>query len=293
MPTYNGASYFHYIIESLKAQSFKNFEVLFVDDCSTDNSLEVLKNLIDDDKRFFIYQLEKNTGSAIMPIDFALKKLSGEYYFYMSQDDWISADLFEKMHAKAIETNADNILPHLKSTYNYNDTIAIENAVKFSELNARQGFIKSLNWKVHGFSFRKVSLFKETWKVSDLTNQDEYNTRFFLLHSNKTVCCQGTYFYYKNNPNAITKGTNIKKIDWLYTDFKLLELIKEHNFARKVYKKHLYRSFRKFREIFRAIKADTDPQVIEKLKELKLVYKKMLMQNYMPIAYVKLAMIKL
>ena len=62
MPNYNGGKYLKETLESVLAQTYTNWELLFVDDCSTDNSLEIINEYQARDKRIKIFKNEKNAG---------------------------------------------------------------------------------------------------------------------------------------------------------------------------------------------------------------------------------------
>ena len=59
---YNNYEYFKDCYKSIIGQTFQNFEVIIVDDCSTDDSLEKIRNLVSKDQRFKIYTNEENKG---------------------------------------------------------------------------------------------------------------------------------------------------------------------------------------------------------------------------------------
>ena len=84
MPNYNSAKYVKATIESVLAQTYTNWELLFVDDCSTDNSLEIVRAFNDD--RIRILQNEKNSGAAISR-NYALREAKGRWIAFLDSDD--------------------------------------------------------------------------------------------------------------------------------------------------------------------------------------------------------------
>ena len=66
MPSYNTEQYISDSIKSVLAQTYKNWELIIVDDCSTDNSIDVIKSF--NDPRIKILHNEKNLGTDILPI---------------------------------------------------------------------------------------------------------------------------------------------------------------------------------------------------------------------------------
>ena len=94
MPVYNGSRYLQRSIGSLTAQTYTDWELVALDDESTDDSLSVLKQLAAADKRIKIMsKLNDGKGNTALNISIMSKEAEGDYIFYMSQDDYISADL--------------------------------------------------------------------------------------------------------------------------------------------------------------------------------------------------------
>ncbi|HUV42351.1 MAG TPA: glycosyltransferase [Patescibacteria group bacterium] len=86
MPVYNAGNFLLEAIESLQNQTYQNWELIMVDDRSTDNSWEILKNLTKEDKRIKIYQVKKHCGVAFAA-NLALKKVKGDLIARMDADD--------------------------------------------------------------------------------------------------------------------------------------------------------------------------------------------------------------
>ena len=62
IPSYNAGEYIKFTIDSVLNQTYSNFEIIIVDDCSTDNTVEEIKKNIYLDKRIRFFQLKKNSG---------------------------------------------------------------------------------------------------------------------------------------------------------------------------------------------------------------------------------------
>lgn len=94
-PCFNSSKTIDLTIESIKNQSFENYEVLIIDDCSSDNSLEIIKNSINDDKRFKLYSRKKNYG-VVESRNYGLNKASGRYIAFLDSDDIWEKDFLKK-----------------------------------------------------------------------------------------------------------------------------------------------------------------------------------------------------
>lgn len=105
VPVYNVEKYLRECLDSLKGQTFKYFEVICVDDCSTDQSLEILKEY-QMDQKMIVIQNDKNSGLSVTRNN-GLKAAKGKYIYFLDSDDKICPDSLEKMYEKAEENYAD------------------------------------------------------------------------------------------------------------------------------------------------------------------------------------------
>lgn len=103
MPVYNGASVIAPTLKSILSQSYKNFELIIVNDCSTDNSAEVVKSFRD--KRVKYFENKKNLGYS-RNIEECRRKVKGDIIYLMGQDDILGRDAFLNT-ARAFEKSKD------------------------------------------------------------------------------------------------------------------------------------------------------------------------------------------
>ncbi len=105
LPNHNHAEYLPKSLEALVQQTWEKFEVLVVDDASTDNSCGVIKSWCERDNRFRLIQLTQNLGinAAVM---YGLKRTSGSYLYFAAADDFIFPNFFEKS-VSALRNNPD------------------------------------------------------------------------------------------------------------------------------------------------------------------------------------------
>lgn len=109
VPVYNMAAdgKLEYCLESLVKQTVKGYEIIAVDDCSTDNSFEILKAYEKDypDRFRAIHsEVNKHQGGAK---NIGLKASTGEWIGFIDSDDWITANMYERLIQRAEETGAD------------------------------------------------------------------------------------------------------------------------------------------------------------------------------------------
>lgn len=97
-PTWNCAAYIEKTIESVQAQTYKNWEMVIVDDCSTDQTVEIIKKKAKLDSRIKILQQDNNEGAAKARTRSMLEG-SGRYVAYIDADDIWKPDKLEKQIA--------------------------------------------------------------------------------------------------------------------------------------------------------------------------------------------------
>ena len=106
MPVYNAEKYLNETIDTIKNQSFSNWELIIVDDGSIDNSKEICTKLMNDDKRIK-YIFQENLGVSHTR-NVALENAQGKYIVFVDSDDLIHED-YLKILINSIEKNNSDI----------------------------------------------------------------------------------------------------------------------------------------------------------------------------------------
>lgn len=108
IPLYNAQNYISACLESVLSQTLKDFEVIVVDDCSTDNSCAVAESFSEKfGGRLKIISLSNNTGNASIPRNEGLRFSRGDYIFFMDNDDLITPNALETLYKFAENARAD------------------------------------------------------------------------------------------------------------------------------------------------------------------------------------------
>ena len=108
MPVYNAERYLEESIECILNQSFKDIELICVDDESQDSSVEILQKIANEDKRMHFYCQNHKGGGAAR--NFALKKATGKYLYFMDADDLIKPNALEELYDKIEESQVDFVI---------------------------------------------------------------------------------------------------------------------------------------------------------------------------------------
>lgn len=109
MPTYNCSRYILQSLDSVIAQTITDWEVQIIDDCSTDNTAEVLKPYLEKYPNIHYYVLSQNSGPAVARTA-AIKRATGKYIAFLDSDDLWKPDKLEKQIEFMKKTGAMNIV---------------------------------------------------------------------------------------------------------------------------------------------------------------------------------------
>ena len=94
-PSYNVSTYIGIAIESVLAQTFSDWELLITDDCSTDNTCDIVEQYVARDSRIHLFRLPNNMGAGIARNN-SIKQASGRYIAFLDADDWWYPNKLEK-----------------------------------------------------------------------------------------------------------------------------------------------------------------------------------------------------
>lgn len=109
LSVYNVAEYLRASLDSIQAQTFKDFELLCIDDASTDGTWDLLQEYALRDSRIRLIRQERNQGLSVSR-NRAIAEAKGEYLLMLDGDDLFAADMVEKAYNKSIEADADMVL---------------------------------------------------------------------------------------------------------------------------------------------------------------------------------------
>ena len=105
VPVYNSSRSIEKCINSLQRQTYKNIEIICVNDGSTDNSLEILKKMKKKDKRIIVID-KKNEGVSIAR-NVGIRQSKGDFISFVDADDWVEENSIERLYDAMIKYNVD------------------------------------------------------------------------------------------------------------------------------------------------------------------------------------------
>ena len=239
IPCYNIENYIEKCIESIEKQTYKNIEIIVVDDGSKDKTVEILNNLQKKYSNIKVYQNSKNRGAAYAR-NFAIKKAKGEYIGFVDSDDYITEDYYEKLMQKAIEEDAD--------------LVATDIEVVFEGTNQPSILSKSCNGDVTKFNLVnnglaaspcnkiiKKELIKKYPFLEGKINEDVASILPAIVNAEKVAYVDGIKYFYIQRENSVqNKEVNIKRIEMFDAIDTCFERIKEDKNFKKYKEAILY-----------------------------------------------------
>lgn len=243
VPVYNVESYLKQCLESLINQTFKDIEIICVNDGSTDNSLAILESFAKSDKRVkIIDQINQMSGVAR---NVGMKNSSGDYIYFVDSDDYISLDTIEKLYSNAISNDSDLVfskIARFDEMGEINFSIPgfpfekIFPDVDFNNFTFDYGDIKSF---VMNASFAPwIKLYKKEFLDSDedLVFPEEiifedvpFHIKVLLKASKMSFVPEFFYFYRFNSNSNVHTSKNGSDI------FKICDIVEEYLIEKKLY----------------------------------------------------------
>lgn len=227
IPVFNVETYIERCVASIAAQSFRDFEVIFVDDCSPDRSMEVLYAALD---RFHIDRVkfiahDKNMGLAVSRVD-GLNASKGSYIIQVDSDDYVHPQYLEKLYEAALSQDADMVICDF---YEFDDNEIIEKKQYIPKGRSElvYGFLSGEVFNSVWTKLVKKSLLydNEIFQIPGLNYLEDKSVAFRMaFFATKVVHVKEPLYYYNiSNPNAITRSAKLKMIPQACELLKLID----------------------------------------------------------------------
>lgn len=273
VPVYNVEDYLHVCLNSVLKQTYGDFEVICIDDASTDSSPEILEYFTQKDSRIKILKNDSNRGPGYSR-NRGLEIAQGKYISFLDGDDWLSPDAFEILIKKAEEDNLDLLM--------FKNIVYYEEPHEFGrEEYYDMEFMNKFENKVFNhFDLDKTKLFvmsNAPWNKFYLKSfLDDNNIRF----PNENLIHEDNPFFYKTitharrislidkylhnrrrRPNSIMTLNNERLFDNIDICYLILEVFLENYQLYQYYKKEV------LTYIFASILNGKHNQIEEEFKE--------------------------
>ncbi len=220
IPVYNAEKYLRSCIDSVLAQTYKDFELLLIDDGSKDSSGVICDEYAAQDARVRVFH--KENGGVSSARNLGLDNAQGKYLMFLDSDDfWLQDDVLEVLVGKAEENDLDIIrgeysAMHEDGTLAWNREISAERKNHAGQILTNVEF---LEYAIHGENFLFLSLFKRSsigslrFEVGRVFLEDMLFYSTYFLHSLRCMYVPIFRFYaYRKNEGSISSQISVKKL---------------------------------------------------------------------------------
>ena len=297
MPVYNVEEYLKESINSILKQTYDNFELIIINDGSTDNSDKIIRNI--NDNRI-IYINRDNKGALYTRIE-GIKKAKGDYIIFIDSDDWLPDNTLS-IYNDILKENKYDIIRgnYLK---NKNGKIKIQKDFKTNRIIKKENLENECILKM-----AKTDIFNSLWRQTikkSIINTSNINTNIFMgddmelnfqiyQNSNNIKTIKNPLYIYRINQTSITNIKDINKIkknteDILCVLEKIIRKVKD-KYSKKVITEWYKRYIRQInRCCYRLIKyGDQDDEYIKELfnnRQIKEIRKKIKVKDLLSIEF--------
>ncbi len=207
VPVYNTEKYINECLDALRNQSYKNIEVILVDDGSTDNSAKICYEYVEKDSRFKVFH-RTNHGAAAR--NFGFSQTTGKYIMFCDSDDTYELDMVKTM-VSAIKKNKSDIVRCTFNSVEQHEDISDISDKKYSSCDI-DIFSRLITSYKHMIGFTTVYIIERDYvvKFNDKISymEDLYFSMKVLLNSNSISFIDKKLYNYRYNPTSITKTSN-------------------------------------------------------------------------------------
>ena len=245
VPVYNVENYVSKCIESIINQTYKNLEIIIVNDGSTDRSGDICEYYAKQDDRIILIH-QDNQGLS-MARNNALDIISGDYVGFVDSDDWIESNMYGVLYINSVTYDADI------SMCNFYYVSESEELLPYSRENRGIKVFTGIYKLVHNIrlfnscvwnKLYKQYLFNDTRFPRGKLFEDIFVTHRLVDNANKVVLSSECKYYYLHRETGITLSPfNIRQMDNLEAYIERYKYISaKYSALEKTYRKHIFLS---------------------------------------------------
>ncbi|AXI10771.1 capsular biosynthesis protein CpsJ [Oceanobacillus zhaokaii] len=282
VPVYNVEQYIHKCIDSILAQSFKDFELIIVNDGSTDNGGRICDEYATLDNRITVFHKENGGLSSARNKGISLAK--GNYIAFVDSDDFVHPKMYEILFNYVVSSSADIAICDYQEVNedekNEIEKLEFDSRVeKYNNVEALYQLYttKGLQFVIACNKLFKSSLFNKIKFEEGMIHEDEFMAHRILYESEIIIYLPvKLYFYLQRKGSIINSKFNINRLDAVYAYKKRVDFFREIN-QYELQKMAEYNYVHLFFTFFFKVK-DKVPNSKGKLKQVKSDFTKILIQ---------------
>lgn len=218
VPIYNCEKYIERCAHSLFSQTLDDIQYIFIDDCTPDNSVGILKRVLENyphrKDSTIVIKHQYNKGVSVAR-NTGLKLVKGEYIAYCDSDDFVDESMYEEMYVKALETNADAVLCDFYMHYSDTDNRYLQTIIVQDKVNTLREYIMT-SWTLISNLIIKASVYRTNsiyfWE--HITYCEDFHLNFRLLYNSNVITqvCKPFYYYNRSNDSSATHNLGEREL---------------------------------------------------------------------------------
>ena len=214
VPIYNVENYLERCLQSILSQTYRNLEIILVDDGSKDSCGEICDNFQKKDKRIKV--IHKENGGLSDARNKGLDIATGEYISFIDSDDWIDLKTYEISIRKMQECNAQIVAFNVLWVYDGKE-FTPDLSAEYEIMDSEQAILTTVgNTKVRTTAWNKLykaDLIGDFRFIKGKLNEDEFFTFKILDRAEKIVYLHRECYYYFQRSNSIMGKYTLQRLD--------------------------------------------------------------------------------
>lgn len=220
IPVYKVEKYIERCVRTLFGQTLDSLEFIFVDDCSPDNSIELLKKVLNDypnrleQVKIIRHEVNKGVGKSRQD---GVDAASGEYIIHCDPDDWVELDMYEKMYTKATDENVDVVICDYYENFSDSETLKKTRPDELTSLSVLANITGLVPNKINGCLWNKLmkrELYNTVSFIPGVYIQEDDLIWVQLLDKEHSISYidSAFYHYWINRQDSLMKSFSKKTV---------------------------------------------------------------------------------
>ena len=212
IPVFNVEEYLGRCVESVLNQTYQNFEILLIDDGSTDKSGKICDEYVSKDNRVKVFHVENNGAATARNV--GIDNAKGEYISFIDSDDFIAPQMYESLVANLKKCNADISVCNYKkgkeldtSDFDGKDEISVFDSSEMAHKFSSQVTLLDVPWA----RIYKKELFENIRFPDKTLHEDVWVAHRLLCDANRVVFSDRKYYCYYEREDSISLVQDRKK----------------------------------------------------------------------------------
>lgn len=231
VPIYNMEKYLVRCLDSIKSQTFTDFECIMVNDGSTDSSEQICKKYLADARFILVNQMNGGLGNAR---NNGIKIAKGTYISFVDSDDWIDANMFSLLIEVLEKNNCDLVCCDYKLAKA--EIRPIKRKLKVRILNKREAVLDFLkrgnqgcknNYSAWNKIYKRALLAETKFTENTLYEDMDFSSRIFQQIKKVAIINQSLYFYFQKSESITRSSLTKRNLDIIVESKKIYDSYKD------------------------------------------------------------------